>query len=178
MRFSVLPLLLLPFLELWLMIAIGDEVGALAVVLWIIAMIVLGVYLLRYLGASSMLKVAQSMRAGELPAATIADGVFKAMGAVLLIVPGFITDTLALLCFIPIFRRLLLKRWSGKMTIHTDGFSRHSAFGHETFRDPRAAQGNVYEHEGAAKSDQTGLLIDQEKVDSTGKSSVGDSKNS
>ena len=73
MRLPILPLLLLPFLELWLMIVIGGQVGALAVIAWLLAMIFFGVHLLRYLGASSMLKAAQNMRSGGgLPAQALA----------------------------------------------------------------------------------------------------------
>ena len=62
MRFPILLILLLPILELWLMIEIGGEVGALAVVLWLLAMIVVGSNLLRYLrqwpGANAALPAA------------------------------------------------------------------------------------------------------------------------
>jgi UPF0716 protein FxsA len=165
MRISLLPLLLFPFLELWLMIVIGDEAGAWAVILWLVAMIVIGMNLLRYLGAASLLKVAQNMHAGEFPAETIADGVLKAIGAVLLIIPGFITDAIALLCFIPLFRRLLLRRWVTRMSIRTAGFAqRQPPFGPDPFGD-----GKVYEHDGGAarsggNQSTEGLLIEQGKT--------------
>lgn len=168
MRLPLL-ILLLPVIELWLMIEIGSEVGALAVIGWLILMIVVGVNLLRYVGASSMLRTAQNMRmGGELPAHALMDNLFKAVGAVLLIIPGFLTDLLALLCFIPFIRRLLLKRWLAKMAVnasvagfYTPGFSpenvKRGSFD--------AGQGNVYEHQDTAASDkqanQDGLLIDQ-----------------
>lgn len=159
-------LLLLPIIELWLMIEIGSEVGALAVIGWLALMIVLGVNLLRYQGASSMLRTAQNMRMeGELPAQALAGNLFKAVGAVLLIIPGFLTDLLAVLCFIPLVRQLLLKRWLAKMAM------RASASGFYTAgfkRDATAAgRGTVYEHQGpAARDDESdpkhqGLLIDQ-----------------
>lgn len=172
----LLPLLIFPFLELWLMIVIGDEVGALAVILWLVAMIVVGVNLLRYLGAASMLKVAQNARTGELPGVAIAEGLFKAIGAILLIIPGFITDFLALICFIPWFRRLLIKRWVAKMTIRAAGFaSQQSPFS----RDPYGA-GNVYDHDGTARTDANsqrgGVLIEQEKPQPRDNSNPSDSK--
>lgn len=172
----LLPLLLFPFLELWLMIVIGEEVGALAVILWLIAMIVVGMNLLRYLGAASMLKVAQNARTGELPGVAIAEGLFKAIGAILLIIPGFITDFLALICFIPWFRRLLIKRWAAKMTVRAAGFaSQQSPFS----RDPFGA-GNVYDHDGSARADannqRDGVLIEQEKPQSRDNSNPSDSK--
>lgn len=169
MRIRFLFLLLLPFFELWLMIAIGSEVGALAVIVWLVAMIFLGVNLLRYLGASSMLRAAQGMRGGAMPAQTMVDGLFKAIGAILLIIPGFITDFLALLCFIPFLRRLLFKRWLAKMAVTASARGFNAAgFGANPFQQGpfNPAAGNVYEHQGAvhkeADKTQPGVLIDQQ----------------
>ena len=166
----LLPLLLLPFLELWLMIKIGAEVGALTVIVWLVAMIFVGVNLLRYLGASSMLRAAQDVRSGgAMPAQTLADGLFKAIGAVLLIIPGFITDALALLCFIPLVRRLLLKRWLAKMAVKASKHGFNAAgFGADPFKSGpfRSSTGNVYEHQGSTQADTDktdgGVLIEQQ----------------
>lgn len=160
MRLPILPFLLLPVIELWLMIEIGSEVSALAVIVWLVAMIFIGINLLRYLGASSMLRTAQTMRSGgELPAQSLADNLFKAVGAVLLIIPGFLTDLCALFCFIPLVRRLLLKRWLTKMAANSQAFS---SFGGGFTR----SSGNVYEHQGATRvkpePERNGILIDQQ----------------
>ncbi len=168
----ILPLLLLPFLELWLMIVIGSEVGALAVIAWLVAMILVGVNLLRYLGASNMMKAAQNARSGVMPVQSLGDGLFKAIGAVLLIIPGFITDFLALLCFIPLVRRLLLARWMANVAVRARDFQasgfRTGPFGSST--------GKVYEHQGSEHShpdqpnaDQPhiGVIIDQEPESSS-----------
>lgn len=160
----LLPLIFF-FLELWLMIVIGDKVGALAVIIWLIAMVVIGVNLLRYLGAASMLRAAQSMRGGiTAPAQSLADGLFKAIGAVLLIIPGFITDLMALLCFIPLVRRLVLARWLAKIAARGQAFAAGS-FGSGVGGFTRST-GNVYEHQGASQSEpeqkEKGLLIDQQ----------------
>jgi UPF0716 protein FxsA len=172
MRLPLL-LLLLPVVELWLMIEIGSQLGALAVIGWLLLMIVVGLNLLRYLGGTSMLRSAQSMgmgmgKEGELPAQALADKLFKAVGAVLLIIPGFLTDFIALLCFIPWFRRLLLKRWLAKMAANAAVTGFYSAgFQPGQFqRDPfGAGRGNVYEHQGPVEvepeSTQGGVLSDQ-----------------
>jgi UPF0716 protein FxsA len=180
MRISVLTLLLLPVLELWLMIEIGGEVGALAVILWLVAMIVLGINLLRYLGASSMLQAAQNVRSGgAMPAQTLADGLFKAVGALLLIIPGFITDLMALLCFIPLLRRLLLKRWLAKVAVSAGarGFKK-AGFGANPFKSGSfSSGGNVYEHQGAPQTgpDQAdGALIDQQPESAPSKTPKSD----
>ncbi|MFC3116443.1 FxsA family protein [Cellvibrio fontiphilus] len=163
-------ILILPVLELWLMIEIGSQVGALVVIGWLLAMIVLGMNLLRYLGASSMLRSAQNLRSGaEFPAQSLADNLFKALGAVLLIIPGFLSDFAALLCFVPFIRRLMFKRWLAKMAIktatsgfYTSGF-RPGHFHQDPFQNSDFAQGNVYEHQSSAhsKSPKSGVLIEQ-----------------
>jgi UPF0716 protein FxsA len=134
-----------------------------------VAMIFLGVNLLRHLGASSMLRAAQGVRGGVVPAQAMVDGLFKAIGAVLLIIPGFATDFIALLCFIPFLRQLLVKRWVAKMAISASARGFNSAgFGANPFGkgpfDP--ASGNVYEHQGSAQKETdkspAGVLIDQQ----------------
>ena len=176
----ILPLLLLPFLELWLMIVIGSEVGALAVIAWLVAMILVGVNLLRYLGASNMMKAAQNARSGVMPVQSLGDGLFKAIGAVLLIIPGFITDFLALLCFIPLVRRLLLARWMANVAVRAREFQA-SGFRAGPFQSGQSgpfgsSTGNVYEHQGSEHShpeqphaDQPhiGVIIDQEPESSS-----------
>lgn len=177
MRLSILPLLLLPVLELWLMIKIGSEVGALAVIVWLIAMIFLGVNILRHVGASSMLRAAQSMRGGgAMPAQALVDGMFKAIGAVLLIIPGFITDLIALLFFIPLLRRLMLKRWLAKIAVSASARGFNAAgFGTDAFKaEPfTAPTGNVYEHQGSSRAgadkEGGGVLIEQQPDTSTSK---------
>lgn len=181
MRFPMLLLVLLPVLELWLMIEIGGEVGALAVIAWLVAMVFVGINVLRYLGASSMLRAAQSVRSsGAMPAQTLAYGLFKAVGAVLLIIPGFITDLIALLCFIPLVRGLLLRRWLAKITASASarGFNAEG-FGADPFKSgPFSSTGNVYEHQGPAqaKNDKVsgGVLIDQQPESSTSQTPKSD----
>lgn len=155
------------------MLVIGDEVGALVVILWLVAMIVVGMNLLRYLGASSMIVAAQNIRTGELPGVAIAEGLFKALGAILLIIPGFITDALALLCFIPWLRGLLIKRWAAKIAIRAAGFTqRQNPFGRDA--------GNIYEHDGQAQKDNQrpdkSVLIEQDMSQTDQKSSPDDHK--
>lgn len=175
----ILPLLLLPFLELWLMIVVGGEIGALAVIAWLIAMILIGANLLRHLGASSMLQAAQNARSGAMPVQTLGDGLFKAVGAVLLIIPGFITDIIALLCFIPLVRRLLLARWMAKVAVRASNF--HSTgFGADPFRSGpfNSSTGNVYEHQGSthkgSEQPSSGVLIDQQPESPATKEPKGD----
>ena len=146
MRFFPLLLPLTFFVEIWLLIEVGARIGAMATIAWLIAAVVLGVNILRFQGATSMMRAAEEMRAGKAPAQSLADGLIKSLGAVLLIIPGFATDVLAVLCFIPFLRRLVLKRLQAKFA-HTVNFNAASFSAHF---DQGTAQGDVYEHQGDA----------------------------
>jgi UPF0716 protein FxsA len=136
-------LLILPALEIYLFIKIGAEIGALAVIVWLVGAAVLGMNILRFLGASSMLNAARKMQTGEAPATALVDALVKAVAAVFLVIPGFATDVIAVLLFIAPLRRILLKRWLNK-------FALKASFGSAGFGSPNQG-GNVYEHKGPAR---------------------------
>lgn len=161
MRVSVLLLLIFPLLEIFLMIKVGQQIGALATVVWLVLAVFLGINILRYQGVSAMRKAMMQMQtnpAGAQPGQAIVDSLVKAIGAVLLIIPGFATDVLALVCFISPLRRLLLKRWLGKMVSAGAAFTATRARG--DFR------GHVYEHQGSTKpvddAPATGRILEHE----------------
>jgi UPF0716 protein FxsA len=147
MRFLPLLLPVTFFVEIWLLIEIGSRIGALATIAWLIGSLLLGVNILRFQGAASMMRAAEEMRAGVAPGQTLAHGLIKSLGAVLLIIPGFATDFIALFCFIPPLRNLLLKRWQAKFA--QAGQFKASSFGGNF--ESGFTQGNVYDHQGAAK---------------------------
>ncbi|UTA48901.1 FxsA family protein [Simiduia sp. 21SJ11W-1] len=107
-----MPLLLifiaLPMVELWLMIKMGGVIGALPTVLLVIATAVVGLALLRVQGLSALLRAQARMQAGELPAQELVQGVFLALGGLLLLVPGFFTDAIGFLCLTPGVRQILV----------------------------------------------------------------------
>lgn len=146
MRVSVLLLLIFPLLEIFLMIKVGQQIGALATVIWLVLAVFVGINILRYQGVSAMRKAVMQMQtnpAGAQPGQAIVDSLVKAIGAILLIIPGFATDLLALVCFISPLRRLLFKRWLGKMVSASAAFT--AARGRGSFT------GHVYEHQGSTK---------------------------
>lgn len=107
-----MPLLLifivLPMVELWLMIKMGGIIGALPTVLLVIATAMLGVALLRVQGLSALMRAQARMQAGEIPAQELVQGVFLALGGLLLLVPGFFTDAIGFLCLTPGVRHILV----------------------------------------------------------------------
>lgn len=157
MRLFFLALFLLPFIELWGLIAVGSQVGVLPVVLWVFGMIIVGVQLLRLTGALGAMNIAQSLRSGQLPGPAISKTLIRGIGAVLFIIPGFVSDVVGLICFIPGVHRLLLVMFSKAFTV-TTSHQFHQSF----YRD--SPQGNVFDHEGPASSSNDNLLPSEHSV--------------
>jgi UPF0716 protein FxsA len=111
------PLLLLllfvgvPLLELYLLIQVGSEIGALATIGLSILTAVLGTLLVRVQGFSVLLRVRGMLDRGEVPALEVLDGAVLLIAGIMLLLPGFITDALGFLLLIPPLRRLLILRF-------------------------------------------------------------------
>ena len=112
-----MPLLLLllfvgvPLLELYLLIQVGSEIGALATIGLSILTAVLGTLLVRVQGFSVLLRVRGMLDRGEVPALEVLDGAVLLIAGIMLLLPGFITDALGFLLLIPPLRRLLILRF-------------------------------------------------------------------
>lgn len=99
---------LFPLLELWLLIKVGAAIGPLTTVAMVILTAVAGMALLRLQGLSALASAQAKLAAGESAASELVGGVFLALGGLLLLVPGFITDFLGLLCLTPGLRHYLV----------------------------------------------------------------------
>ena len=127
MPFSIVPLLLLivPLAEIAAFVIIGREIG----VLWTLAMIfvtaVLGSILLRVQGFGLINRIRAETEAGRVPGRELVHGVMILIAGVLLLTPGFITDAIGFLLFVPAIRdagwRLIKNRIS---IVSTAGFAR------------------------------------------------------
>lgn len=110
MRFLLL-LLLTPLLEIWLLIHVGSYLGAGPTVALVVLTAVAGVAVIRRVGLSTLTRANQRIRAGEVPAQEMGEGLVLVIAGVLLILPGFATDAVGLACLIPPVRRRLLAPW-------------------------------------------------------------------
>ncbi|WP_328824826.1 FxsA family protein [Mesorhizobium neociceri] len=122
MRISFLPLFLLalPLLEIAGFVIVGREVGALATVGLVLASSIAGVLLLRHQGFGVMARVRAEMAGGGDPSRQLAHGAMIVVAAILLIIPGFITDIIGLLLFLPPVRDLAWRRLKGRIVVATD----------------------------------------------------------
>lgn len=110
MRFLLL-LLLAPLLEIWLLIYVGSHLGAGPTIALVVLAAVLGVALIRRVGLSTLTRANQRIRAGEVPAQEMGEGLVLVIAGLLLILPGFATDAVGLIFLLPFVRRRLLAPW-------------------------------------------------------------------
>ncbi|GMR06523.1 MAG: membrane protein FxsA [Gammaproteobacteria bacterium] len=102
---GLLLFILAPVAEIWLLIDIGSVIGAGWTVLAIIATAIIGGTLVRYQGLGVYTRMNQSVSRGELPAMEMIEGLALFISGILLLTPGFITDTMGFLILIPSLRR-------------------------------------------------------------------------
>ncbi|WP_140537950.1 FxsA family protein [Mesorhizobium sp. B1-1-8] len=121
MRISLFPLFLLalPLLEIAGFVIVGREVGALATVGLVILSTVAGSLLLRHQGFGVMARVRAEMDAGRDPSRELAHGAMIVLAAILLIIPGFITDIFAILLLLPPVRDLAWRFLKSRIVLAT-----------------------------------------------------------
>lgn len=93
--------ILFPALELYLLVKVGGEVGALNMVLWVFASALIGLWAVRTQGQDAMNRARADIAAGRVPQNTFLDGLLLFFGGVLLILPGLITDAVGLFLLVP-----------------------------------------------------------------------------
>ncbi|OUX43453.1 hypothetical protein CBE37_02150 [bacterium TMED277] len=109
-----------PTLEIFLMIKIGGEIGALNTVSLIFLTAVIGVYFAKLEGIKTMRSGALSLYQNKVPIYEIITGASIAIAALLLIIPGFFTDIIGFLLLIPFTRKILISFFVKKTKIPND----------------------------------------------------------
>jgi len=97
--------LIVPFVEIYLLLQVGSLIGAFPTVFLVVLTAILGAALLRQQGFTAFQRFQRSLAQGEIPAYEMIEGPIILLGGVLLLTPGFITDLLGLACLIPSLRR-------------------------------------------------------------------------
>lgn len=96
------------FLELYVLIAVGSILGAFITILLIIASAGLGSYLLKEQGLATWQRFQETLARQEVPAYELMEGFLILVGGALLLTPGFITDTVGLICLLPSLRKTMI----------------------------------------------------------------------
>ncbi len=114
-----------PILEIYLLIKVGSAIGALATIAIVILTAVLGTWMLRSQGLSTLAKAQNRLSGGEVPAFEMMEGLALGVGGALLLTPGFITDAIGFVCLVPFTRRMLVQGLSKRVSVGSvaGGFS-------------------------------------------------------
>ena len=128
-------LFLYPWLELWSLIELGARTSPTTAMLWLLGAGVVGIGLFRLAGRHTLQHLQQAQREGALSQQLLMGNVARLVAGVLLIVPGLISDALAVVVFVVPLRILLAKlivagsanaqyghdhRQAGPSGLHTD----------------------------------------------------------
>ena len=104
----------LTIIEIYLFISIGSEIGAFTTILLIFLTAIIGVYYARYEGLKTLKSGFIQLSKNEPPSYEILSGAGIAFAALLLIIPGFLTDLIGILLIFPLTRKIMFKKFSKK----------------------------------------------------------------
>ena len=114
---AIAVLLLWPLIEIGLFVVVGGAIGLWLTLLVVIGTGIGGVAMLRRLGLSTADRLRGEMGRMRDPVGVAGDGVLLALAALLLILPGFLTDGLGLLLLLPPLRRALVTALAQRVTV-------------------------------------------------------------
>jgi UPF0716 protein FxsA len=121
----VVVFIVVPIAELYVILKVGDAIGAIPTILLLAADSVLGSLLLRAQGRSVWRRFNDTLAKGGMPHREVLDGVLVIFGGAFLITPGFLTDIVGLLLLIPptrsLIRRVVVRRLGRRVTIAVTG---------------------------------------------------------
>ena len=107
-------LISIPILEIYLFIKIGSYIGAFNTISLIFITAIIGVYYAKYEGLNTLKSAIKQIVQNEIPVYEIVSGAALAFAALLMILPGFLTDIIGLFLIFPWTRKIFLKKVSKK----------------------------------------------------------------
>ena len=110
----ILLIILVPAIEIYLLIKIGSQIGAITTIFLIFLTAIVGIYYAKYEGLNTLRSGFAQLSKNETPAYEVISGAAIAFAALLLIIPGFVTDTLGFLLIFPLSRRVIFNKLSKK----------------------------------------------------------------
>ena len=114
MNAVILFIIAIPLIEIYLMIKIGGIIGAFNTIFLIFFTAIMGVYFARLEGLNAVRSGFSQLVKNELPIYEIISGAALAFAALLLIIPGFLTDLVGFLLIVPVTRKFFIRPISSK----------------------------------------------------------------
>ena len=113
----IIGLFLWGWVEISVFIFVSNEIGRLLTFLGVFLTAIIGIHFLKSRGLSVLNRVRNDLAQGHPPVISIADSISLVIGGALLLIPGYVTDSVGLLLFIPVFRTvagMYLLQWVAK----------------------------------------------------------------
>ena len=110
----LLYIVLIPIIEIYLLIKIGTQIGAISTILLIFTTAIIGIYYAKYEGLNTLKSGFTQLSKNEMPTYEVLSGAVIAFAALLLIVPGFLTDVIGFLLIFPVTRKLIFEKFNRK----------------------------------------------------------------
>ena len=114
MNSILLSIILIPVIEIYLMIKIGSQIGAITTILLIFSTAIVGIYYAKYEGLNTLKSGFGQISKNKTPTYEMVSVAAIAFAALLLIIPGFATDILGFLLIFPISRKFFFNIFSSK----------------------------------------------------------------
>lgn len=115
MNTVILLIILIPIIEIYLFIKIGNEIGAFNTIFLIFLTATIGIVYARYQGINTLKAGLKQLLNNEIPINELISGTAIALAAIFLIIPGFATDIFGFFLLIPITRKIILNFFSIKI---------------------------------------------------------------
>ena len=110
----IISIILVPVIEIYLLIKIGSQIGAITTIFLIFTTAIVGIYYAKYEGLNTLKSGFIQLSKNEPPKYEMLSGAAIALGALLLIIPGFFTDSIGFLLIFPLSRKLIFNRIKSK----------------------------------------------------------------
>jgi UPF0716 protein FxsA len=138
----------IPLIELYFLIQVGSQIGAFSTIFLTVLTAIIGGWMVRAQGLSTLMRVRESMERGEPPAMEMMEGAVLLVCGLLLLLPGFVTDAVGFLFLVPPLRRgLLAAGLKGAGVMRPGGSPAGSPDGEPKRRSPRVIEGEFHRDE-------------------------------
>ena len=114
MNSILLTIILIPVVEIYLLIKIGSQIGAFTTIFLIFMTAIIGIYYAKYEGLNTLKSGFVQLSKNETPAYEVISSAAIAFAALLLIIPGFVTDICGFLLIFPVSRKLIFNKFTKK----------------------------------------------------------------
>jgi|TARA_B100001093_G_scaffold62943_1_gene52871 UPF0716 protein FxsA len=114
MNSILLSIILIPIIEIYLLVKIGSQIGAITTILLIFTTAIVGIYYAKYEGLNTLRSGFMQLSKNEAPTYEMLSGAAIAFAALLLIIPGFATDIFGFLIIFPITRKFIFVSFAKK----------------------------------------------------------------